>query len=240
MPVAHHLSIPLSAIPGGPRASLNTARAAGARAVTPDATAPGWRPRDLDRSARRGLAATLRRLELRLAGLDLFIPPSHLADPARVDRAAEAVRAATGLLAELAALTPTDTALSLERPEGDPSDLSGSLAAGAQNLGVSLVDFGPSPEPWARGLDLARVLAAGDDPVQSIAAGPAPAVIRLADRSTTGPCALGQGMLDAGHVYATIATVAPEAVTVLGLDGLPDPAAAAAAGLGHWARLGVN
>jgi len=240
MPVTRLLSIPLWALPGRPRASLDAARSAGARAVTPDATAPGWRPRDLDRSARRGLAATLRRLELRLAGLDLFIPPGHLADPATVDRAAEAVRAAAGLLAELAALTPADTVLSLERPEGAPEEVSQALADHAQNLGVTLVDFSPAPTPWARGLDLARVLAAGQDPASRIATPPAPAVIRVADRGATGPCTLGQGKLGAAAVRATIDTVAPGAVTVLDLTGLPDPAAAAASALRLWASLGVN
>src|SRR5690606_13026801 len=72
----------------GPRAPIEAAAKAGFRAVALDASAAGLRPRDLDRSARRDLAALLRRLELAFAGLDLWIPPEHFASPEHADRAA--------------------------------------------------------------------------------------------------------------------------------------------------------
>lgn len=87
------------------RASLDLAVAIGFRAVQLDATAAGLRPRDLDRSARRDLAATLRRAELTCAGIDLLIPPQHFTDPTHADRAAEALFAAIDLAADLGTLT---------------------------------------------------------------------------------------------------------------------------------------
>jgi len=50
-------SIALVRLPGDPRESMEAARRLGFRAVTLDATRPGLRPREMDRSARRGPAA---------------------------------------------------------------------------------------------------------------------------------------------------------------------------------------
>ncbi|MEZ6163399.1 MAG: hypothetical protein R3B67_03075 [Phycisphaerales bacterium] len=59
-----------------PRVTIETIATLGHRAVALDVTVPELRPRNLSRSARRDLAALLRKAELELAGLDLWIRPS--------------------------------------------------------------------------------------------------------------------------------------------------------------------
>ena len=76
----------------------------GVRSIQLDVTMPEVRPRDLDRSGRRDLAALLRRCGLSISGLDLFIPPEHFSDAASEERAVGAAGHASGMLAELAGL----------------------------------------------------------------------------------------------------------------------------------------
>ncbi|MEM7756072.1 MAG: hypothetical protein AAF297_10600, partial [Planctomycetota bacterium] len=82
-------SVAVSALPALPasKAAIGAVSAMGARAIQLDATRAGLRPRDLERSARRDLAATMRREELAFSGVDLWIPPHHFVDPDRADRA---------------------------------------------------------------------------------------------------------------------------------------------------------
>lgn len=89
---------------GGLREALAWAEGLGFRAVTLDGTSPGLRARELDRSARRDIAALLRRRELTLAGLDLWIPPEHFADDARADHAMAATLGAIELMGDLVSL----------------------------------------------------------------------------------------------------------------------------------------
>jgi hypothetical protein len=175
-------------------------------------TQPGLRPRDLDAVARRGLAALLRRLELSLGGLDLWIPPGDFVDPGRSDRAASAVQAAIELSAELRRLTEGGSAgsrgagISLLLPSAAGSDdalrtLLGALLASAERHGVDLVDCthppqhpGPAGDPhWCVGIDPPAWLAAGGtgflDPADlAVLAGHAARVrsVRLADLSRSG------------------------------------------------------
>jgi sugar phosphate isomerase/epimerase len=110
----------------------------GYRAVQLDATAPTLRPRELDRSARRDIAAQLRRLRLRFSGLDLFIPPLHFADAAHVDRAITAAIAAGELAVDLARFT-NEQATSAE------AVASASGAAGVAGASVVTLDLGSAP-----------------------------------------------------------------------------------------------
>ena len=86
---------------GDPVESLEWLGGAGVRGVQLSATQPGLRPRTLDGAARRELRARLKRLELTLSGLDLWIPPEHFTEPANVDRATAAAEAAVVLAADL-------------------------------------------------------------------------------------------------------------------------------------------
>lgn len=94
----------------------------GFRAVQLNAAAQGARPRDLDRSARRDLAALLRRRELALSGVDLWLPPAHLTDPATTDRAVSAISEAVEFAAEMRDLAPGRAVVSVVLPPpGDPA-----------------------------------------------------------------------------------------------------------------------
>jgi len=102
----------------------------GYRCVQLDARILDMRPRLLDRSARREVAFLLRRAQLDVSGLDLWIPPTHFGDPVHVDRAVGAVIEAIEFAAELSGLGVGLTALAAG---GKPAP-----------LGVS-VNLGPSP-----------------------------------------------------------------------------------------------
>ena len=79
LPPMQHLPLAPTLAPLGeqPRAALARLSKLGFRHVQLDATQPGLRPRELDRSARRHLAATLRRPEDSPIGVDLWVPASH-------------------------------------------------------------------------------------------------------------------------------------------------------------------
>lgn len=100
------LALAIGTLPDGDgRARIEAAKALGFRAIALDATV--LRARDLDRSARRDLAAIFRRDGLAITGWDLPIPPAHFADPARADRAISAARATIELAGDIERLTPS-------------------------------------------------------------------------------------------------------------------------------------
>ena len=74
-----------------PREAFATLRELGISGVQWPAMRAGLRPRDLDASGRRDLQSTLRRHELSMSGVDLWIPPEHFGDAGRVDRVVSAV-----------------------------------------------------------------------------------------------------------------------------------------------------
>jgi sugar phosphate isomerase/epimerase len=178
--------------PSGPRAAIDWAVLAGFKAVQLDAMAPGLRPRELDRSARRDLAAILRRGGLPLTGLDLWIPPEHLLDPAKAERAMEAILRAVELGADLVrhSAGPAFAAISVVLPEGLAADIASQLARAADHAGVRIADHAikaAGVEGIHRGVDPAMQLLAGQDPALVAArAGAALASARLSDASLTG------------------------------------------------------
>ena len=172
-----HTRIAATVEPFGPDIRRTLARFAelGIPAAQLSATQPGLRPRDLDRPARRDLAATLRRLDLRPAGLDLWIPPEHYGSATHADRAIEAARAAIELARELDRIP-----ISLQWPhEGDAATAftaSGrdQLLEAAADHRVRLIDHHPAAASSATtsdlddvGLDPPLHLARGDDPVNA-------------------------------------------------------------------------
>ena len=112
------------------------------------------------------------------AGVDLWVPPARLLDPAHADPAAEALREGARLAADLAALTDGEPVLSTLLPD-DPA-LAGAvegLAEAAQACGCRVADHAwPPPERDARG---------------PIGVGVDPAGIWLAEGSGAGPGARG-------------------------------------------------
>ena len=175
-----------------PRLAFDRLREMGFRFVQLSAAQPGLRPRELDGSARRDLAATLRRKELGVSGLDAWIPAGHFIDAATVDRAAAAMIDAIDLAADLGRcpvsvlLPPAEE----DEPDADLAPVIGSLIDHAQHVGVELVDHAlPVAQRGGMpvGIDPAAWLAAGEDPSSGIAAHAGKLIsIRLCDLLTSG------------------------------------------------------
>lgn len=142
------------------RAQLTFARSLGLRSVHLNAAAAGLRARELSRSARRDLASLLRRSELALTGLDLWIAPDHFLLPEHQDRAVNATLDAIELAGELSALIPPPSrgagagiagpnaarvVLSLSLPRALAADLHTSLAQRADTHNVLIADHTSTP-----------------------------------------------------------------------------------------------
>lgn len=200
-----------------------------------DATLPGIRPRELDRSGRRDLVAIAKRHNLSLTGCDLFIPPTHFTSPQHQQRAADAVRQAIAFAAELralgaaAALVCIDTAAPTPKssePTLDATSLLTDLAAHARDHGVTLCDISGEATPLARGLDLAAIIARSEDPAAAIVTHK-PACLRLTDWNGRARVPFGHGRADITALTAASSVAAPAAVAILDFRGvlLPDAAA---------------
>lgn len=160
----------------GLRSALALAGSVGCRGIVLSATASGLRPRDLDRSARRDLASLLRRSELPLVGLDLWIPPEHFGDPVHADRALAAVGAALELCAEVAPLSGSGDrgVVSLTLPRPVTTELRTAMAAAADRTGAVIADHA---WPWVEAIDAERgLMGVGLDPGTVLAAGGVPDV----------------------------------------------------------------
>lgn len=221
---------------GGARKAIGWAGGAGWRGIALDATAPETRPRELDNSARRDVAAGLRRNELAFAGLDLWIPPEHFVRAETIDRAIAAAVGACDLAAALHTLVGAgDRLVSLALPEG-AADAVAALRAAAERAGVRIADYrwppgaGTVDGPLGPGLDPAAILLAGADPVEAAAAhGGASAGARLSDLSPTGRIVPGArtGRLDAAPYLAALDVAGYRGHAVLDLRGVPDQPRAA-------------
>ncbi len=231
---------------GGSRALIEWAAAIGYRAIALDAAAPDVRARALGRSARRDLAATIRRCGLAPAGLDLWIPPEHFASPATEDRAASALLDAIGLASELVPLARGApgagggrAVVSVTLPDDPPASLIDAVAAAADAGGVVVEDY-TADAPAAGGLirpgfDTARCIMRGAKPGKPFAKLASDlATLRLNDADDTGRRALGGGRLDVEMMRALHATLTPTIPVVTDLRGLHDPAAGADAALRAW------
>ncbi len=243
--------------PGGERAKAVLAwlAATGARGARLDATMAGIRPRELDRSGRRDLAALLRRSELALAGVDVFVPPEHLIKPDTVDRAVSSILGAIDLAADLAALaagsvvtrTPVvgaPASVSLALHPKAPPDVVRSIADHAAGRSVRIADHAwPIPEAAFTadesaaigvGLDPATILSGGGDPLALAAKlGRRIAGARLSDVPSSlgamggsGRATPGRGRLDLVAYLVTLTTVGYQGHAILDLSGLKHPAEA--------------
>jgi len=138
-PVASHdLSVTLAPLVGDAsgdsiKSALDRIAAIRLRHVQIASTMPGLRPRELDRTARRDLAASLRRRELALSGIDAWIPHEHLVDARHADRAVTAVRQAIVLAADLGRV-PVSLILH------GAGDVAAAIVAEAQRHGVEIAD----------------------------------------------------------------------------------------------------
>ena len=203
------------------RDAFALAAASRCEAVQVAATIPGLRPRELDRSARRDLAAAIRRAGLGFSGLDLIIPPEHFSQPEHQDRAVTAISQACELAAELSGLLPglcgasvstvldPATPLAVRKELAESASRSGCMLcelnwptlADRSELGVPPVGVLPPPpaggpaisgSPYRCGLDPAALLMGGIDPVLAATRlGAALSHPRLSDVSTVGRIAPG-------------------------------------------------
>ncbi|MFN3168734.1 MAG: TIM barrel protein [Phycisphaeraceae bacterium] len=237
------------AVGGSPRRAFTSVAERGFHAVQLDATMPGLRPRDLDKSARRDLAAALRRAGLAVSGVDFFIPADHYVDPAQTDRAVGSLHAALALAADLGRVA---VSLNLPAIEAEPQIVSGLLAA-ADGLGSrlalhhehdpgALLDWmkGQDDRLVGAGLDPAALLAARRDPVaEAQAFGDRLVVARLSDArrgmADGTRSIVGKGDLDLMS-YRVSVDLAPRRTgpVVLDLRSLADPLVAAERALAAW------
>jgi len=235
---------PSTAEADGPRGLVRWAAELGYRGLQLDASMPGMRPRELDRSGRRDLAALFRRGQLAFGGVDLWIPPAHFADPARADRAVSAVVQAVELAAELGALLSVrGPSVSLTLPVAPIPGARDGLAAAGERWGTRIADHQwPLPSdpagPIGVGIDPATIVLAGADPVSLLSTlRPPPFAARLSDIAASGRVEVGTGVgrLDVALYEAALVTAGFVGVLVVDLRGVRDPAAVAATTL---ARLG--
>ncbi len=210
---------------------------AGFRAVQLDAAQSGLRPRELGPSARRDLQSVLRRRELVVAGIDLWIPPEEFANTARVDRAMAALFAAIELAGELDRAT-----VSLTVPEDE--GMVEALRSAADSAGVRLADFSRSPQVETvigPGLDPATELAAGEDPAAvALAQSEHLAAVRLVDSLTTGlrgPIGTAAGRLDVIGFRAALDIAGWSKPLTVDLRGWNDPWGGLVRTVQQWAEV---
>lgn len=213
-------------------------------AVCLDATHPGLRPRDLDRSARRDLAALLRRSGLELAAIDCLIPPAHLLAAEHQDRALGALASACELAADLGALAHSPVAVvSFESPSGDlPDEIVRELSERSSRLDVRMGDLNPArDEPrLAVAIDPAACLLAGTDPAQrALRADSRLASARLSDLDSAGRVAplADAGRLDVLAYIIALRTASYERPIVVDLRAVRDPFDRAAETLAAWPSI---
>lgn len=224
-----------------PRERILAAAKLGYRALTLDAKAPGLRARELDRSARRDLAATFRRAELRLAGVDLWIPEEHFCDPTRIDRAIAAGVGTIDLVAELASLTLGDPIVNMVLPAAESGDARRAMAAAAEAAGVQIADhhwpLGETPAgPIGSGLDPVVALFEKADPV-AFASSPSLISARLAglgDAAIRVPLDAPSNRLDLLSYRAALSLAPMLRTLVVDVRGLTDAHAGAVAALDAW------
>ncbi|MEE2681331.1 MAG: hypothetical protein VX641_03060 [Planctomycetota bacterium] len=240
-------SITTTALAEDPRAGLELASRLGFRRVTLSAAQPGLRPRDLDRSARRGLQAELRRLELACDAIDLFIPPEHFTQASTIDRALDAVSGAVQLASDLGAggvflrLPPED-------PEEPMLEATIELTRLAQGSPVRLLDVGLNGRALRTleagnatalgiGIDTAAWLADHRDPLEGLVAhGALVGGLRLVDLDETGsrtPPERG-GRLDLDSLQRALALETSPRSVVLDARGWAEPQTGAVQALTAW------
>ncbi|MHC4106955.1 MAG: sugar phosphate isomerase/epimerase family protein [Planctomycetota bacterium] len=238
----------LAPLGDSPRPALDALAERGFRHVQLSATLPGLRPRELGRSGRRDLAATLRRKALAVSGIDIWIPPDHFVDPAQVDRALAAVLE-TVELASVLGRCPVS--LTLPSPGEDATEFGGvveSLTDHAMRHGVDVADHAvavSSLHDLGIGIDPAASLGQGQDPARQVAAY-APRLIsaRLCDllrSGLRGPVGDGEeARLDVLAYRVALTTAAYSRPVVVDARQWPDPLRGLEQTRDVWSALDVD
>jgi len=230
-----------------PKAAIEEIHALGVRGIALDAAAPDFRPRELTRSARRDLAASLRRRELEFTGLDLWIPPEHFSEATNAHRAIDAVNQAAEMSSELAGLVGgrSKPVVSVVLPmEMNPTERD-AIGANAQRVGAIIADHQPEPCEHVAGIgigiDPTMVLMTGKSAGKAVThAGKDLASVRLSDLSAMGRCVVGAqgGKLDV-RGYAGALIVAGQEWIVLDVREMPEPRVAADRARQAWSEAGM-
>jgi hypothetical protein len=182
------------------RRAMNRLHEMGFRFVQLSAMQPGVKPRELDRSARRDLLATMRRHELEPSGIDLWIPSEHFIEPQRVDRALAAAAAAVEMAADLGRVpvsmtlpAPMESEVQGRVSPLELQDVIQSLRSKAERHGVPVADHAvPVSERkhgafFGIGIDPAAWLAGNENPAKVVTShGSSLLSARLADLTTSG------------------------------------------------------
>lgn len=229
-----------------PRGLIAWARGQGVRWVQLDGTVQGVRARDLDRSARRDLASVLRRSELGLSGIDLFIPPRHFGDPQQVDRAVTAAVGAIELAGELRSMLSQEMPrVAIELPAELSQDVSSQLQSSAVSAGVVIADHARPPKTWGdagmigEGIDPATLLLRGEDVFDVMtASGNAPVEARLSDSSggVRVPAGSSGGRLDLVEYAAALGVCKYTRQVVVDLRGIAGAANVAPRVIAAWKK----
>lgn len=203
---------------------------AGARSLILDAVHPELRARDLGRSARRDLAATIRRAELAWQGIDAFVPAAHLAAAETSDRALSAVLGAIELAGELRAMGLCESpVVALDLPDDPQPGVVSAIAAAAERLGVVAACPKEGHAGLSRTIDLDALAEVGAD-----------VVVPLSARSTAqvrwgGPRI--ERRVDLLSVTGALAVRGTPCGIALDLSKSADPTQALPAALSAWTRV---
>lgn len=218
----------------------------GVRGVQIDATRSGLRAREMDRSARRDLAALMRRLQIACSGLDVFVPSEHFLDAQTQDRAVASVVGAIELAAELrglgavgaAGVGAAELSVSVLLPRELPMDVAGMIESAADREGVRVADHclplretkageqSRASEVIGVGIDPAALLSAGESPAKAAARlGGRVVLARVSDvlRGVAGVrCVPGAsaGSLEVEAYRATLGVIGYRGLAVLDLRGV--------------------
>ncbi len=224
---------------GRPRDQLAAIAAAGYRWVQINAAQAGFRPRELDASARRDLAASLSRSGLRLSGLDLFIAREDFENAAKIDRAMAAAVGAAELLRDMMTLRAADPGAAVSLVIGAGMAESTSLAQYAEHIGVQFADHAAVPDDrLSMGVDPALLLSAGVDPGKAVFERQTRLVAaRLSDATLVGRCELGAGRLDILGYAMALAAVGFQNPIVADMRGLQQPHESATRAHQLWQRV---
>lgn len=210
---------------GSPRDLLQGVAKIGARGVVLDVTAVGFRPRELDASARRDVIGVIRRLGMECCGLDAFIPPAHFNDRLHVDRAVGAAMQAIEMAAELTRHSGKAIPVCVEFPTDAGDDVIARLCDFSMKCGVVLADCSwpsrdrqPIPD-W--GVDPATIITSGANPIDVVIGSKRSiAVARMSDMASTGRCAPGAGKLDPLGYEVALVTAGYSASLILDVRGI--------------------
>lgn len=236
-----------------PRRALACVRTLGFSCVQLDAAAAGLRPRDLSHSDRKDLTALLGRLELSLAGVDLWIPAEHFGDPERVDRAASAMFDAIAFASDMRQSTGGGATVCCSLPApGVADDVVASIESSAAMQGVFVANFHwpPAAEMSDAAVTQAHALPGGAigvgvDPAAALLAGVSPAKLcatlgqrlagaRLSDADASMRVAPGEGRLEIEAYRAALHIVGFNQPVVLDLRNVPAQSVAIARASALW------